>query len=180
MKAFLQARPDVDVELLDTDSTDVWQLVESGQVDMGFASAPGPTRQLTFAPLFSEPFRLVCHAGSEIAEMPEPIEWRDLDGADLIMNEALRAVPAMGFKSLADRSRLSVRNVNSLIALVAADMGVTLLPRLATINLPPDVTSRALADASCCRTVGAILRTDKVISPLTRAFQAVIAMSVAK
>lgn len=178
LQEFLQARPGIDVELLDTDSTDVWHLVESGQVDLGFASAPGPTRSLKFEALFTDPFRLVCRATSDIAVKSGPIEWRDLDGTNLIMNEALRALSFQNITSLAGRSHLSVRNVSSLVAMVQADMGVTLLPALATINLPPEVTSRALADPGCCRTVGVIHRADKVIGPLARAFQTFFAQSV--
>lgn len=180
LREFLQTRPDVDVELVDTDSTDVWHMVESGQVDMGFASAPSQSMHLRFDALFSEPFRLICHSASKMASKPEPIEWRDLEGANLIMNEALRALPEQNFKHLAERSHLSVRNVSSLVAMVVADMGVTLLPDLATINLPPDVTCLSLADSSCCRTVGVIQRPDKVISPLSKSFQRTFAHSLRK
>jgi len=180
LREFLQTRPDVDVELVDTDSTDVWHMVESGQVDMGFASAPSESLHLRFDALFREPFRLICHSASVMASKPEPIKWRDLEGTNLIMNEALRAVPQQNFKHLTERSHLSVRNVSSLVAMVVADMGVTLLPNLATLNLPADVACRALADASCCRTVGIIQRPDKVVSPLAKAFQTTFALSVRK
>ena len=180
LREFLQTRPDVDVELVDTDSTYVWHMVESGQVDMGFASAPGQSMHLRFDALFREPFRLICHSASAMAAKPQPIEWRDLEGTNLIMNEALRAVPQQNFKHLAERSHLSVRNVSSLVAMVVADMGVTLLPHLATINLPPEVTCLSLADASCCRTVRMIQRPDKVVSPLAKAFQEVFGRSVRK
>ncbi len=180
LREFLQTRPDVDVELVDTDSTDVWHMVESGQVDMGFASAPSEGTHLHFDALFREPFRLICHSASKMAAKPEPIEWSDLEGANLIMNEALRAVPQQNFKHLTERSHLSVRNVSSLVAMVVADMGVTLLPNLATINLPPEVACLSLADTSCCRTVGIIQRPDKVVSPLAKAFQATFARSVRK
>lgn len=178
LREFLQTRPDVDVELVDTDSTDVWHMVESGQVDMGFASAPSESMHLRFDALFREPFRLICHSASVMASKSEPIEWRDLEGTNLIMNEALRAVPQQNFKHLTERSHLSVRNVSSLIAMVVADMGVTLLPNLATINLPADVACLTLADASCSRTVGVIQRPDKVVSSLARAFQETFARSV--
>ena len=178
LRGFLQTRPDVDVELVDTDSTDVWHMVESGQVDMGFASAPPQSLHLRFDALFREPFRLICHAASMVAARPQPIEWQDLDGANLIMNEALRAVPQANFRHLAERSHLSVRNVSSLVAMVGADMGVTLLPNLATLNLPAGVACLTLADTSCCRTVGVIQRPDKVVSPLARAFQDSFARSV--
>lgn len=180
LREFLKTRPDVDVELVDTDSTDVWHMVESGQVDMGFASAPSDSMHLRFDALFREPFRLICHSASVMASKPEPVEWHALEGANLIMNEALRAVPQENFQHLAERSHLSVRNVSSLVAMVVADMGVTLLPNLATINLPPEVTCRSLADASCCRTVGIIQRPDKVVSPLAKAFQTIFTSSVRK
>ncbi len=178
LREFLQTRPDVDVELVDTDSTDVWHMVESGQVDLGFASAPPENLHLRFDALFREPFRLICHSSSAMACKPEPIEWHDLEGANLIMNEALRAVSQQNFLHLAERSHLSVRNVSSLVAMVVADMGVTLLPTLATTNLPSDVVCLSLADALCCRTVGIIQRPDKVVSPLAKAFQATFAHSL--
>ena len=180
LQEFLRLRPDVDVELVDTDSTDVWHMVETGQVDMGFASAPGPERQLQFDALFREPFRLICHSASAIAAASQPIEWRDLGEANLTMNEALRALPDQQFRQLAQRSQLSVRNVSSLVAMVAADMGVTLLPNLATLNLPPEIKCLTLADTNCCRTVGVIQRHDKVISPLVKAFHNVFIQTTAR
>ena len=178
LQEFLATRPDVDVELVDTDSTDVWHMVESGQVDMGFASAPGPALRLRFDALFREPFRLICHSASVLATRTQPVEWDDLDGVNLIMNEAMRALPEQNFGQLAQRSHLSVRNVSSLVAMVGADMGVTLLPHLATLNLPAGVCALPLADPSCCRTVGVVQRKDKVISPLAKAFQAAVLQSV--
>lgn len=168
---FLHARPDLDIDLIDTDSADVRRLVETGQVDLGIAGAGQSMPGLASAPIFRDPFRLVCRSDSPLAAGPDPVDWPDLTGKPLIVNEAARALTSAGFQILARGARFSVRNVASLLAMVSAGMGVTLLPALATANLPPDLIARPLRDAGCVRTVSLIWRDGKAPGPVAQAFR---------
>ncbi|WP_162917310.1 LysR family transcriptional regulator [Dongia deserti] len=174
LKEFTTARPGLEIELIDTDSFDVRKLVESGQVDVGIASAPRDQAGLDFDPLFTDPFRLVCRAASPLAKRKRPLSWGMLQGYEVIVNEASRPLPSPEFQALAARGRLTVRNVTSLLALVQSGAGITLLPALATANLPPSLRAVPLADRSAMRTVGWLSRQGRIASPVTTAFRAAL------
>lgn len=171
LKAFLQGRPDLDVDLVDSDSTDVRLLVETGQVDLGIAGTGPEVSGLACEPIFRDPFRLVCRSDSLLAGKTALLDWSDLAGHPLIINESTRALPSPEFQRLARDARFSVRNVTSLLAMVSAGMGMTLLPALATVNLPASLTARPLRDPACTRTVGLYWREGKVPSPVAGLFR---------
>ena len=171
LQVFLQGRPDLDIDLVDTDSTDVRLLVETGQVDLGIAGTAPDVPGLECEPIFCDPFKLVCRTDSQLADKGAVLDWSDLTGHPLIINEATRALPAPEFQRLARDARFSVRNVTSLLAMVSAGMGITLLPALATVSLAASLTTRPLRDPACLRTVGIFWRTGKVPSPVTGLFR---------
>jgi DNA-binding transcriptional LysR family regulator len=158
------------VDLVDTDSATVAQMVESGQADLGFASPP-QISNLNFAPAFEDTVKLVCKACCDLTFLDRPLEWQDLDQASLILNETTRGIATPAFAALALRTKLRVRNVASLLGMVQAGIGVTILPGLATISLPPTLVALPLADLSCRRQVGLITRQGSVQSPLATLFQ---------
>jgi DNA-binding transcriptional LysR family regulator len=178
LKEFAAARPGVELDLVDTDSAGVRKLVESGQADIGIASALRLPEGLTFQPLFADPFRLVCRAGSPLARHKRGLAWGMLKGHELIANEAARAIPSPEFQALAGRGRLTVRNVTSLLALVQSGAGVTLLPALATATLPATLHALPLADRAAIRTVGLLSREGRIGSPLADAFKQAVTAAV--
>lgn len=178
LKHFIAVRPGIEIELIDTDSIDIRKLVESGQVDVGIASAPKDPAGLDFDPLFTDPFRLVCRAASPLATRKRPLSWGMLQDYEIIVNEAARSLSSPEFRALAARGRLTVRNVTSLLALVQSGAGITLLPALATANLPSSLRAVPLADRSAMRTVGWLLRQGRIASPVTTAFRAALSAAV--
>ncbi|MFO1173699.1 MAG: LysR substrate-binding domain-containing protein [Paracoccaceae bacterium] len=171
LQAFLQDRPDLDIDLVDTDSTDVRLLVETGQVDLGIAGIGPDLVGLACEPIFRDPFKLICRSDSALAAKGGVLDWADLEGEPLIMNEATRSLRSPQFQRLAQDARLSMRNVASLLAMASAGMGVTLLPALATANLPATLTARRMQDPACRRTVGILWREGKVPSPVASLFR---------
>jgi LysR family carnitine catabolism transcriptional activator len=171
LQVFLHGRPDLDIDLVDTDSTDVRLLVETGQVDLGIAGTGPDLPGLVGEPIFRDPFKLVCRSDSPLSTKGGVLDWQDLADHPLIINEATRALPSVEFQRLARDARFSVRNVTSLLAMVSAGMGITLLPALATVNLPAILTARPLRDPACLRTVGIHWREGKVPSPVTSLFR---------
>lgn len=170
LQSFLRDRPGVQIDLVDTNSTNVCHLVETGQADLGIAGAMEPTAGLSFTPLFSDPMALVCRADTVAVPPGRRVQWEDLEGLVFILNETTRNLRGEAFRQLARKSTLSVRNVTSLLAMVQAGMGVTLLPVLATTNLPSTLTALQIDDPACRRLVGIWRRTGHVESPLTNAF----------
>ncbi len=170
LQAFAANRPDLDIDLVDTDSTDVRHLVETGEVDLGIAGLPRDLPGLASETIFRDPFKLVCRSDSPLARRRDELDWADLDGIPMILNEASRNLPSATFQSLAGHVRLSVRNVASLMAMVQAGMGVTLLPSLATVNLSTALAALPLRDPACMRTVGLHWRLDRTPSPVAQLF----------
>ncbi len=172
LRSFMADRPSAAFDLVDSDSTDVRAMVASGEVDLGIAGAADAHPGLEFAPLFSDPFLLVCRRDA-LPEVPpdQPLHWFDLDNLPLILNESTRALHSEAFRRLADRSRLSVRNVSSLIAMVQSGMGATILPALATRALPDSLAAHPIADPACRRQVGVYWRAGRVLGPLAAAFR---------
>lgn len=167
---FLDSRPGVMIELVDTDSRTVHSLVADGTVELGVAGPTAADSGLSFAPLFRDPFRVVCPRDHPLAQRGGPLGWRDLDGERIIANDAAQAIDAEAYRALIAASALKARNVISLLALVRAGAGVTLLPRLATVSLRPDLVALPLADPAAQREVGVILRQDRSVSPVCTAF----------
>ena len=167
---FLRARPGVRIELVDGDSRSVHAMVADGTVDLGVASPPAPGSGLRLTPLFRDRFRLVCRSGDPLAARPGPIRWQDLAGERLIGNDAAQAIEVDAYRALIADPALKARNVISLLALVRAGAGITLLPRLATVSMRPDLVALPLADPAAEREVGVILREGRSPSPVCRDF----------
>ncbi|MGV8985140.1 MAG: LysR family transcriptional regulator [Cypionkella sp.] len=168
---FVADRPAAEIDLVDTDSADVRRLVATGQADLGIASAATIPAGLLTTPIFEDDMQLVCQANSALAQHSGPLNWQDLEAVTLILNETTRGIQAAEFQALAARTKLRVRNVTSLLAMVRAGIGVTLLPGLATVGLPPTLVARPLSDQSCRRQVCLLRRDGRVQSPLAGAFQ---------
>lgn len=170
LRGFASARPQAEIELVDTDSGQVLERLMTGEADFGICGTPPGDTALLFRPLFEDPFRVVCASGNRLALLGRPVRWSDLRGEELILNEASRVIPAEDYTALARHARLTMRNMTSLLAMVQAGMGVTLLPALACASLPGRLTSLQLADGSSRRVVGTVTRAGVAESPLTRAF----------
>ena len=84
-----------------TDSTDVRVLVETGQVDLGIAGTAPDLPGLVWEPIFRDPVKLVCRSDSALADKGDMLDWDDLTGHPLILNEAVRALPSPAFQRLA-------------------------------------------------------------------------------
>jgi DNA-binding transcriptional LysR family regulator len=159
------------IELVDTDSASMHVLVETGEVEVGIGGRPSAHSGLHFVALFNDPFRLVCRKDHPLARHERPLTRQDLRPHLLISNNSTAGIA--GFDSDAPErvSGLSARNVISLLALVRAGAGATILPALATRAIDSELCAVELDDASALRTVGFALRRDSKPSPICREFQ---------
>ncbi|AWZ21255.1 transcriptional regulator, LysR family protein [Roseovarius sp. TM1035] len=170
LKSFVEARPEAEIDLYDTDSASVREMLLRGDTDLGLASPAAEPDGLRAIPLFTDALVFVCNAAHPLAAETRPLAWHQLSGERLILNETLSALSTPEFKTLAARARLSVRNLTSLLAMVQADAGDTILPGLATRALPDGVVTRPLADAACLRRVSLLVRDGRTPSPVAAAF----------
>jgi DNA-binding transcriptional LysR family regulator len=167
---FVADRPGLEVELFDIDSRSVQTMVETDQADLGLAGEPVSDALVDFKPLFRDRFKVVCSSASRLCEKTAPLRWSDIEHEPLIRNGASEAIQAADYRAMAARASLTVRNVTSLIALAKSGLGITLLPALATVDVPDGVAAIELRDSNAQRTVGLLKRRGVVRSPVTAAF----------
>lgn len=171
LSAMLADHPGIRIELLDTDSATVHVLVETGEVELGIGGAPEAGAGLHFMALFNDPFRLVCRKDHPLAQIARPLTRDDVRGHRLISNKSTAGYFGFDLDGPDGVSALSARNVISLLALVRAGAGATILPALATRAIDDALCALELDDAAALRTVGFVLRRGGNPSPICAAFQ---------
>jgi DNA-binding transcriptional LysR family regulator len=171
LKDFVSKHENVDVELTDTDTSQVIRLVETAQADFGICSPLPGVMSVDFEPLFRDRFRLICAKNDPLARLGRSVRWEDLAGSNLILNESSRSLKDDFYTELSSSARLTIRNISSLTAMVSAGLGITLLPALSCSTLPRGVASIPFAeDIVCWRNVGLVRRPNSIESPLARRF----------
>lgn len=167
---FREKYPQVEIAVHDADSPSVVEAVESGKVGLGVASVRADKPDLRFDPLFSDALGIVCRADDVLAQQQGPISWDMLRDRVLIGNGISGLIGAEEFKELKSRAPMTVYNVLSLLALVRAGVGVTILPRLSLSPAEQDLSFVRLSDPSARRTVGLVSRSSEVASPAADTF----------
>jgi DNA-binding transcriptional LysR family regulator len=162
--------PGVEINVHDADSPSVVEAVLAGKVGLGVASIRRDQPDLNFKPLFKDALGIVCKADDPLTRHEAPVTWDMVRARTLLGNGITGLIDSIPFSDLVSRAPIKVYNVLSLLALVRADVGITVLPRL---SLPPsehDLRFIALEDPLARRTVGLLSRSSEIASPATEAF----------
>ncbi len=171
LKAFHEQHPNFHLDIRDMDSQSVLQAVSAGEVDIGIASVPSNTPDLSQAFLYSDVFGVVCAADNPLCDLERPVRWSDLEGQTFINSGIVRVIDAAEFRPIRENAKISVRNTSSLLALVAQGLGVTLLPELL---LRSDSTRRlrflTLEDNRIIRSVSVITAPSATLNHATYSF----------
>ena len=173
LQRFMQDHPKVRIDLRDMDSTAVADELIHDRADIGLASIaslPGFERQI----LFSDAFGVVCRADHPLSQNWHDLSWADLQGVDFIVNGLCARISDEAFQPVLDAARLTVRNTASLLGLVQAGMGLTLLPRLAVLPGFNDLCFLPLRDTTVRRTVWMVTPPRQMVPPAVRAFAEVL------
>jgi DNA-binding transcriptional LysR family regulator len=171
---FRTAHPRVSVTLRDMDSAAVRRAVREEAADFGLAVA-GPAEGLEGASLFSDPFGVVCPRGHPLTAAA-PVGWTALAAHPFIANGLCALIEDPGFAPVLAASRLNVPSTASLLAMLRAGLGVTLLPRLAA---PADLAFLPLAGPPIRREVQALAPAGRSLSPAAAALLQVVQDSAA-
>lgn len=165
-----QAPAPIEIEVRDMDSLSVTEAVMAGVVDVGVANATSEAGGAQFTPLFSDSLDLVCRADDPLAALHRPVTWDDLSGRTFLANRGYGAIRDRRFQAIAEQAQVTVRNVLSLLALVKADVGVTLLPRLCRQPGDGALSFLPVADPQARRVVGLVERGSRMPSPAATLF----------
>ena len=161
IRAFSDKYPRISIQLSDNNARGVQQSVERAEVDFGIASMWMPNSKLAFTPLCEDTFKLVCHRGHKLAQSYDTVSWRQLKHVDFIGSGITQG---LSMQRYINSPRFECVTVNSLFAMLKANLGVTALPSLA-IPSDPDLVSIPLTAPVETRQICLITRKKSVLSP---------------
>ncbi len=175
LREFCAGWPQVDVTLQESaDDRDLIRLVEQGDLDLSFVVMPLDPGPYEVVELFRDPYVLVVPAGSPLASRDRPPSLRELLDHPLISNRTCRTT-----QRVEDRLRQAGREPNiafrsddngTVQGLVAAGVGVAVVPRLTVDETDPAVQVVDLGDRVPPRLIGIAWHRDRRRTPAADAF----------
>lgn len=128
--------PDLELLLVEEKTEEVLQRLRDGKLDAGVLALPVPDEGLHQEPLFSEDFVLAVPTNHPLAATDGPARTSVLAGESLLLLEdghCLRdqALAVCKLTGAEERSGFRATSLETLRQMVAAGVGVTLLPELA-------------------------------------------------
>ena len=168
LRSFIKARPGVRIDMRDADSDAVRRDLIEGRADIGLATLPampGFRRSL----LFSDAYGVVCPANHPLVQRWPDLTWRDLEGIDFIANGLCAQITDAEFLPILAASNLMVRNTASILTMLRAGAGITILPQLALLPEFQDLEFLPLAGTQTRREVWLMTHDKGGLSPATEA-----------
>lgn len=167
LNKFIQNYPTVEIELRDMDSSTIAGWVERGKIDFGLGGQPS-NNKVNFDPIFEDELVLVYPLSLPIVQKTEPIEISQLQSFTWISNGIISNSKDDALQSFHQGSHLNVHNTASLLALVTAGVGVTILPKL---TVPPHLVGLGTCELKLKnnhRKVGLITNPTNALSPVSK------------
>lgn len=152
LRNFVEAHPDVRVEIRDAESAAIESAILSEDVDIGitsFGALPGYESTL----LFSDPFGVICRADHPLARDWDALTWADLHGERFVANGLCGQIHDLAFQPILANARLMAHNTVSLLGLIRAGVGITVVPHLVVAADMRDLVFLPLSDTSARREV---------------------------
>ena len=179
LREFAAAHRDVAVRVFDNSATEIGELVHGETVEFGVTLVTASSFDLDIEVLFKEPFVLACAADHPLAGRPS-VAWSDLEPYPLIRvsqrtGNRMIVDDALGARRERLKWRYEVQHNATAVSLVAAGVGIAVLPRLA---IDPETTAgvavRPLRNPQVTRTLGVITKRGVPLSPLAATLRSLI------
>jgi LysR family hydrogen peroxide-inducible transcriptional activator len=163
--------PKLRLQLAEEKTEDVLRMLRQGELDAGILALPINEDGLQKKILFKEPFVMAMPANHPLAERPS-IRMTDLEGAELLLLEeghCLRehALEVCALAGAHERVDFHATSMETLRQMVAAEVGVTLMPLLAVkppIAETANVVIRPFDDPAPTRTIAMVWRSSSALS----------------
>ncbi|MBN9356299.1 MAG: LysR family transcriptional regulator [Herbaspirillum huttiense] len=170
LKPYARTHPNVRVRIIDENAAEVLESVRKGEADFGVNFIGAQEAEIDFRELTRERYLAVMPAHHPLAAQSS-LHWKSLAGEKLVSVSS-----SSGNRSLIDNafSRVPQRpviqyetnHVAGAISLVAAGLGVALLPELAIRNAPyKGIVARPVTSPVLSRAMGLITLKGRVLKP---------------
>ncbi len=174
LRRYTQAWPQVQIRLEEAEDEGLLAEIEHGGLDLAFVMLPVPGAAIATVELVRDPYVLLTQADSPLARATTPPTLREIGAMPLVgyrtclggqqVEERLRAAgvePRMAFRS-DDNATLQ--------AMVAAGMGIALVPRLTVNEADSRVAVIELGERVPPRLIALAWHSDRYRSPAALAF----------
>lgn len=169
MARLAKTYPELDVHVREALTSKLIEEVMAGRLDAAIVALPVSSPNLTEIPLFSENFLLVRPGEDERTPVPSGEKLREMRLLLLEEGHCFRdqALSFCNMQSLPPREILDASSLSTLVQMVGAGMGVTLIPEMA---IPVETRSASVSvarfkDPQPSRTIGMIWRKTSPLAP---------------
>lgn len=177
-----KALPRLELMLYEYQTAPMIEHLRAGEIDVGILALPVEIWGLETLPLYDEPFVLAAPANHRLAQRG-PLRASDLSGETVLLledghclrDQALEVCSRVG---LQEKQDFRATSLETLRQMVAAGLGVTLLPELATrgaYGTARGIVVRPFSKPAPVRTIGAIWRKTSARREVIEAVSQVIA-----
>ncbi|MDI1312176.1 LysR family transcriptional regulator [Prosthecobacter sp.] len=166
IQRFSKQHSQVALQLIEESSERVADCVESGLADIGFLQLPASKSAFKAQPLITEPFVLLVAKTHGLARQ-KTVQLQQLSGESFIFykgrarDTALEACRKAGFEP---HIVCESGELGTVRALVAAGLGLAIVPRLAAGNLPASILTVAIREPKMQRQIAAVWQKGSVLS----------------
>lgn len=167
--------PQLKLELAEEKTADILRMLEDGELDAGLVALPVDDDSLEKEVLFEEPFIMAIPESHPLADKAS-IDLADLEGSELLLLEdghCLRdqALEVCALANARERVDFHATSMETLRQMVAADVGVTLLPVMAVrppIANTQGIVLRPFTEPAPRRTIALLWRRTSPLGDLLR------------
>ena len=167
---FINHYPNITLSIRDSSSVQIYKMIEQGDVDIGIVSPKTDAIGIDFLSLFTDQIGVVCSRKHKLNRFQRPLAWSDIKDFSFIANGTCDLITANEFRSILNASEIEVQNTTSLLALIAAGVGITTLPKLAVPENRRDIVFLPTRYRQLKREIGIITPTNRTLSPAALAF----------
>lgn len=166
---FQRIHPNIRLDIRDMDTASILRELERERIDLGIVSDAPHRAALTRVRLGADAFGLVTRADDPLARR-DRLRWSELGGVKLLTNPLCERIEAPGLQSAISGARLRVHNTTTLLSMVRAGLGVTVLPELVVRSGVPGLALIRIVEPVVLRELHLLARGRDTPSPATAAF----------
>lgn len=173
---FLSVLPNVRISLRDQDSEQIVRDLSEGDLDVGIATASGQMLKMHRLPVLADQFGVVCHADHALTGKIHGLAIGDLKPFRFITNPLVAGLSDPDLRTLGEGAHMHVTNTLSMLSMVEAGLGITILPQTAVQTANARLAFLPLARPLAHRKIDALFSQTQVLSQPQAVFRTALGM----